>query len=579
MAKVDVEIHGKETLSTAAEKAGKSLHDLKDRVGDSIKPMKDLASGIRDILAIGGIAVIAKQVYQGLADMEAAAVRLHPELALMAGSAANFNAAITQLKGSIGVTIAEALNPLRAFFIDLIDPTFQATKALKEFSSWADVIIKQKGSKELLAQMEYTKTLNEKVEAQNVLSGAEGKQQSLISAWLAAKEKYEQPLWKSMLETGTTAQGAAALKETLKANMDVALNAVQANKETMRKAKEAIDVLTAWLEKNKAVENSPSVNKKTGEVIGKAAGKELARSFPFPYGPPSPNEMPGIGTNWTQPEERSQPNTAENERWFQEHYLSSGPMEATQGPDYSWLTDIGNQLGNSFMSLLTSVDSVRMMLDPIDTILGATFEILTPLIDLILQPLIGALVIVGRMFGAVLTPVLQILAPVIALLTNVFVDAYNFLLPVFNWVGRSFTSIANLVDMLIRPFEFLWDVLNWLGACIATLADNLLYHLFDGKWAAAPSFSSDAFTRALNPYTWTELQAIGTGDLASAGADALGSTTGSNTSVQKPADIYIYQTFQGPVIGDGGKKQVGEYCAEAIGEALGTGYRVTWLES
>ncbi|MBN2536262.1 MAG: hypothetical protein JXB88_25495 [Spirochaetales bacterium] len=54
---------------------------------------------------------------------------------------------------------------------------------------------------------------------------------------------------------------------------------------------------------------------------------------------------------------------------------------------------------------------------------------------------------------------------------------------------------------------------------------------------------------------------------------------GGNVSVQQAPDIYIYQTFEGNIIGAGGMVEVGEFVVEAIREYVGAGGQVVWEEA
>jgi hypothetical protein len=54
---------------------------------------------------------------------------------------------------------------------------------------------------------------------------------------------------------------------------------------------------------------------------------------------------------------------------------------------------------------------------------------------------------------------------------------------------------------------------------------------------------------------------------------------GSSTTIQRVPDIYIYQTFQGPIIGAGGMREFGEFTADALKEYAGIGGRIHIAEA
>jgi hypothetical protein len=64
----------------------------------------------------------------------------------------------------------------------------------------------------------------------------------------------------------------------------------------------------------------------------------------------------------------------------------------------------------------------------------------------------------------------------------------------------------------------------------------------------------------------------------SSGSSYSGSNTGSNTSVQQ-MNINIYQYYNGPVIGEGGMEQVGEFLSRALEAYVGSGGRVRIVEA
>jgi hypothetical protein len=112
--------------------------------------------------------------------------------------------------------------------------------------------------------------------------------------------------------------------------------------------------------------------------------------------------------------------------------LSAGENSTADGP----LGVLGDALGpviDMFGGLLGPLASVQAIMDPLGTILGSMMEVLGPLIDEALEPLIGVLKIFGKIFAAVLIPVLNILTPIIKLNADMMLwFANKIIIPVGN---------------------------------------------------------------------------------------------------------------------------------------------------
>ncbi len=207
---------------------------------------------------------------------------------------------------------------------------------------------------------------------------------------------------------------------------------------------------------------------------------------------------------------------------------------------------------------ITSLGSIQAILNPLSTIFAGMMEVLGPVIDSVLSPLVGILKLLGRAIGQMLTPVIEWLSPIIGLLGEVFIWLYNkILIPignglitVFNAIGIGLASIVNGVISAIN-----WS-LGWAGVNLSKVA---VPNLDDGY-----------------------LTAISTGDLTSAGSSYIGGgsgsgVSGSSTSVQS-YNIEVHQVVQGNVIGDGGMAELGRYFVEAVEAYMGSGGRVSFVQ-
>jgi hypothetical protein len=97
-------------------------------------------------------------------------------------------------------------------------------------------------------------------------------------------------------------------------------------------------------------------------------------------------------------------------------------------------------------------------------------DVIGPLINEALAPLVGILKIVGKLFGAYLAPFIKVLGKVFEFVAKLFAKFYNFLVPVFNGLIWVFTQLANVtiwaVNGIIEAYNFL---LGWLLGEIDTL--------------------------------------------------------------------------------------------------------------
>jgi tape measure domain-containing protein len=206
---------------------------------------------------------------------------------------------------------------------------------------------------------------------------------------------------------------------------------------------------------------------------------------------------------------------------------------------------------------ITSLGSVQAILNPLTTIFAGMMEVLGPVIDTVLSPLVGILKILGQTIGKILTPVIQWLSPIIGYLGEVFIWLYNkILVP----VGNGFITVFNAIGIGIATIvNGIISAINWaLGWAGVNLNKVNVPGLDDGK-----------------------LTAISTGDLTAAGSSYIGGgsgsgVSGSSTSVQS-YNIEVHQVVQGNVIGDGGMAELGRFFVEAVEAYLGSGGRVSFV--
>lgn len=226
---------------------------------------------------------------------------------------------------------------------------------------------------------------------------------------------------------------------------------------------------------------------------------------------------------------------------------SSEDAGTGEGDSSGWLSEFGAAIsgGITQMSgLFSSVSSINAILNPMSTIMTAMMEVLEPVINEVLSPLVGILTTVGTLFGNVLAPALQIITPIIRIVAEGFVWLYNkILVPIGNGFITVFNAIYNAVAWVYNKVAWLWG----------------------GRLE----------TRDLNA---GHLQAISTDGLTQSGASYTGAggsgSTGSSTSVNS-YKIEVYQTIEGNVIGDGGMAAIGEFFVQAVQEYYGSGGKIS----
>ena len=189
-----------------------------------------------------------------------------------------------------------------------------------------------------------------------------------------------------------------------------------------------------------------------------------------------------------------------------------------------------------------------------------------------IEPFVFMLRAVGEVIGAMLIPVFQALEPVIDFLIDAFVILYNnaivplgngFMLvqTVINWlVDQIRTAIHNLVEFIKHPFN----------------EDNRDTWEYD-TWKQFKD-QSDYYDNLLQKITREELESGGDYDYdpdPGAGGD---SVYGGSMTVRRVPDIYVYNTYNGVFIGEGGKADMGQFMVECIQEYVGGGGTVEFAE-
>lgn len=194
--------------------------------------------------------------------------------------------------------------------------------------------------------------------------------------------------------------------------------------------------------------------------------------------------------------------------------------------------EIFNQLSGGLGSAIQSLGMFQAILDPIGTIISGAMEVLGPLMETVLQPIVGVLRVLGQVLAAFLIPQLEIMGPVIKFLAEGFVWLYNNALRYLaNGVISIMNILSNSVLGLANGFINAYNAIRWIwgGAAVAALQ----YRALDQGW----------------------LGAITLGTLTTAGASSGTTTaaTGTAATYEKPRDITInVQINTAALVGSGG---------------------------
>lgn len=128
----------------------------------------------------------------------------------------------------------------------------------------------------------------------------------------------------------------------------------------------------------------------------------------------------------------------------------------------SILNGMAGPIVSALLPLIQSSQALQQVLSPISTIMSAMIEVLSPILDELLMPLVGILKVIGVTLGKVLVPVLKALQPIIMFVAKAFVWLYNnIFLPIANALIDVFTTVYNTIAKI---WNWIADTVNkWLG--------------------------------------------------------------------------------------------------------------------
>jgi hypothetical protein len=117
---------------------------------------------------------------------------------------------------------------------------------------------------------------------------------------------------------------------------------------------------------------------------------------------------------------------------------------------------------STLMSSLAEFLPIILLVIAIMEILKGVFEIIQPVLDSIMKPILDVLKLIGNALGTLLLPVLTALEPIFYavgfLLTNLILPAFQVLLPVFKLVGVIIFGVATAIIFVLN---LIIDVINF----------------------------------------------------------------------------------------------------------------------
>jgi hypothetical protein len=212
-------------------------------------------------------------------------------------------------------------------------------------------------------------------------------------------------------------------------------------------------------------------------------------------------------------------------------------MQDTIGPAMS-------NLGGRFLTLFTSIENVTKVMDPLGTILQGVFQVIEPVINTILQPLVDALLLVGNTLGMVLVPILNSVAPL-----------FEFLGSLLTWLLPIIKVVTIAIDALSRPVEWVADLFAWFGDILEAIGKsfsnwwyNITHPLKKEKDTSLniDPFESDAFKRPLMTMDDFDNQLSG---LVAESTSTGTTSTGATYNQAQDIKIYINTDY---VVGEAG---------------------------
>ena len=215
--------------------------------------------------------------------------------------------------------------------------------------------------------------------------------------------------------------------------------------------------------------------------------------------------------------------------------------------------------GGEILNLTSQFGVFGLVFAAINEVMSAFYAVVGPILGQVLKPISEALRVLGVILANILIPILEALSPVIQALGEGLVWLFN---NVIRHVGNGIITVFNLVyDAIAAVANGFISIYNALVRK-SKEKDKIEYRSLDAGWMEEITMD--------NP--------VVTGSYESNYGSSYGSVYGGNTTVTRVPDIYLYQTFNGPIIGDGGMEAFGALTIDGIKAYAGAGGDVSVME-
>lgn len=198
-------------------------------------------------------------------------------------------------------------------------------------------------------------------------------------------------------------------------------------------------------------------------------------------------------------------------------------------------------VAGSLASAAVSGGVMGVVLELLSYVFQGIANVLGPVLNNLLEPMIGILTIIGETVGKLLIPVLELLAPAFKLLANVFVTIYNYVIvPIAN-------AIIFVFDAIYNAFAALYNV-------VRKIIKGLTFGLVDIGKIAYRDYEDD------------KLHKINISDLETAGESASGSGSSGSSASYTGNTIYLNVYNYAPLVGDTSLRQFARDVMDLISE-------------
>lgn len=537
MAKIEYSIRSKDETGPGVKSAEKNLKSLEG----GVKSVSNTLKLLMGAGAIAGITMALRKIAQAAGEAEKAFAAMHPETQKSAGSLADWNRTMNEMKVSGGGVVAAVLTPIRQALLDIIDPAHQAKLAISQIGEgmegWAS---KYTTSATKLADSiaDAQKKLQEAISAKPQISADIGEYQRMLqNLQRQGRPDFAQ---RTFYYQGKGYDASAAQAQAQKdiddwdRQVKFLTGSIATLQTKFEDAARAVVEIPKWIEEQ-LKKGAPATGGTKPAVLDTSALLKFEEDISTALREATGNTASGTAgvKVWSQDQENRDEELIENAvqralKGGAEH--RSGDISVPSG----WEKFMG------FMdSLATKFASLAMILDPINTIMNAFWQALQPVVDALLGPLVGALVIIGQTMAAVLAPALRILSPVIEFIGKAFVWLYN-----------------NAIQPIANGFIYMLTVLGALG--------KLIYYIVTFQWGKIGSIS-------WKPDEGTLLDKISYDTLGSAGAEAI-NEGGTTSTYSTGRDITVNVVINSEVItGEGGFRELALMLNREIQNAMALG--------